>query len=293
MIEIALSLAIIGFALIAILGVLPIGLGVQKDNREETIVDQDAVVWMNAIRNGSMGYDDLTNSVIAITNIVTTYRWDGNTAQQLGQPVTNAYTPTTSYLGQNLPMIPAVPLTNGMFIIGLLSKPKLEYSPDMSYLATPIPYSQPFNFVSNYTIAVVRAMSGSAVEKTPQDNADILSGAFAYRMIVEMAPYVPVDTNSIDLRFTNNLNTPQLYFDRINRAHMVWNLQTNSHNLRLTFRWPMLPTGDVGNGRATFRSLIGGQFFHVNYTTSNYQPPNTVDLYFLQPPVYSASLQAP
>ena len=44
MIEIALSLAIIGFALVAIIGVLPIGMNVQKDNREATIVNQDATV---------------------------------------------------------------------------------------------------------------------------------------------------------------------------------------------------------------------------------------------------------
>ena len=38
MIEIALCLAIIGFALVAIIGILPAGMQVQKDNREDTIV---------------------------------------------------------------------------------------------------------------------------------------------------------------------------------------------------------------------------------------------------------------
>ena len=73
MVEIALCLAIIGFALVAIIGVLPTGLNVQKDNREETIVDQDAVVWMNAIRNGADGFNDSTNYVISITNYVWAY----------------------------------------------------------------------------------------------------------------------------------------------------------------------------------------------------------------------------
>ena len=44
MIEIAISLAIIGFALVAILGVLPIGMSVQRENREETIINQDAKI---------------------------------------------------------------------------------------------------------------------------------------------------------------------------------------------------------------------------------------------------------
>ena len=56
MIEIALSLAIIGFALVAIVGVLPLGLNVQKKNREETIINQDASVLLNAIRNGAQGH---------------------------------------------------------------------------------------------------------------------------------------------------------------------------------------------------------------------------------------------
>ena len=60
MIEIAISLAIIGIALVAIIGVLPLGVNVQKDNREETIINQDATVLVEAIRNGARGADDLT-----------------------------------------------------------------------------------------------------------------------------------------------------------------------------------------------------------------------------------------
>ena len=73
MIEIAISLAIIGFALVAIIGVLPIGMNAQKENREETIINQDATVLMDAIRSGAQGLDDLTNYVVAITNTVTEY----------------------------------------------------------------------------------------------------------------------------------------------------------------------------------------------------------------------------
>src|ERR1035441_7541279 len=68
MVEIAICLAIIGFALVAIIGVLPIGMNTQRDNREETLINQDATVFMEAIRNGSRGLDDLTNYVYAITN---------------------------------------------------------------------------------------------------------------------------------------------------------------------------------------------------------------------------------
>src|SRR6478736_229755 len=54
MIEIAICLAVIGFALAAIVGVLPLGMNVQRENREETIINQDASVFLNAIRNGEL-----------------------------------------------------------------------------------------------------------------------------------------------------------------------------------------------------------------------------------------------
>ena len=68
MVEIAICLAIIGMALVAIIGVLPLGMNVQRDNREETVINQDATVFLEAIRNGARGLNDLTNYVYAITN---------------------------------------------------------------------------------------------------------------------------------------------------------------------------------------------------------------------------------
>src|SRR5665647_1612048 len=50
MVEIAICLAIIGFALVAIIGVLPLGMNTQRDNREETIINQDATVLLEAVR---------------------------------------------------------------------------------------------------------------------------------------------------------------------------------------------------------------------------------------------------
>ena len=41
----------------------------------------------------------------------------------------------------------------------------------------------------------------------------------------------------------------------------------NAHDLRLTFRWPLLPNGDAGNGRQTFRTFCGGQLFQTNDPT--------------------------
>jgi type II secretory pathway pseudopilin PulG len=249
MIEIALCLAIIGFALVAIIGVLPTGLNVQKENREETILNQDVVVWMNSIRNGAQGFNDLTNYVIAISNTVTRFTVSGTNATPATPSDVWVWTFEKSTLnGANT--TPQVPLTNGYRIIGLLSTPK--------YVPTSV------GFDSNYVVAAVRAMSGSAVEKAPQDNQTVLDSAFSYKMIVENFPYVPFNSN-----LTNG--NPSYY-------QVLTNLQANSHDLRLTFRWPLLPNGEVGNSRATFRLFTGGQLLQK---TDSGQP-----LYFIQSSTY-------
>jgi prepilin-type N-terminal cleavage/methylation domain-containing protein len=181
MIEIAISLAIIGIALVAIIGVLPLGVNVQKDNREETIINQDATVLMEAIRSGASspyGFD-LTNYVYAITNNGHFYFGYGN----------NTY------------------LTNNARIIGLLSTP--EY---VDGNGRPIPNLD--GGWSNHVVAYVRSISGPASEKPPQNNDIVVSGSFGYRVICENVP-VAVDTNfpsAYSTNLTANLHELRLTF---------------------------------------------------------------------------------
>ena len=125
MIEIAISLAIIGFALVAIIGILPLGLNVQRDNRHETVINQDASIFLNAIRNGDRGLDDLTNYVLAITNYVQV--WNARRGGYAPGPQTQyGYTRTVST--QGMPPSannPQFPLISGARIVGLLSTPKV------------------------------------------------------------------------------------------------------------------------------------------------------------------------
>src|SRR3954469_282892 len=95
MIEIAISLAVIGFALVAIIGIMPTAMQSQKENRQETIINQDSSIWLNAIRNGALGLDDLTNYVMAVTNYSTTYPESGApTSKTFGYTYTNSdFTP--------------------------------------------------------------------------------------------------------------------------------------------------------------------------------------------------------
>lgn len=73
LVEIAIALGIIGFALVAIIGILPAGLQVQRDNKEDTIINQEGTYLMEAIRNGAEGLDELGIRVtkITITNVTT------------------------------------------------------------------------------------------------------------------------------------------------------------------------------------------------------------------------------
>jgi len=239
MVEIAISLAIIGFALVAIIGVLPTGLDVQKENRQATIIDHDANYMLDAIRNGARGVDDLTNYVFAITNYWTVYDVD---MKVVDGPDYDGYTNNNSRVTSVQPP-PFLPLTNGYRIIGLLGRPKYE------------PVSGDFR--SNYVVAYCRALSGSASEKVPQRDPAVQDLAFSYRFTSEIVPVATPLTNT---------------------AYGA-NLQTNLHDLRLLFRWPLLPGGKTGNGREVYRAQVGGRL----WPTSDAGHP----LFFFEPAIFT------
>jgi prepilin-type N-terminal cleavage/methylation domain-containing protein len=252
MVEIAISLAIIGIALVAIIGVLPLGMNVQKDNREETIINQDATVLLEDIRNGARGADDLTNYVYAITNFWTSYDPFPGGLKNSGA---NGYTYTNSLITSSPGSL--FRITNGAHIIGLLSIPK--YTADRAM-------TEPINNLfyggySNHIVAYVRSISGPAVEKPPQDNPLVTGDSFSYKIISDNLP-VEVDTNAF--------NSPNL----VDRLYAT-NLTDNLHELRLTFLWPLLPSGNTGAGRQTFRTMIAGQIVQTNDSGRA--------LYFFQP----------
>ncbi len=268
MIEIAICLAIIGFALVAIIGVLPLGMNTQRDNREETIINQDATVLLEAIRNGTHGSDDLTNYVYAITNYWTLYKSDGtvNGSGVNGYTYNNVSVTAPVYNG--LPSggpYSSASLTNGANIIGLLSTPEyIADSPANGF--PPVPDRFYFNGTgcySNHVIAYVRSISGLAAEKPPQASDSIMfQDTLTYRLFCVNAP-TPVDTNIY------NLPPDQ-------KAYALA-LAGNQRELRLTFLWPQYPNGKLGPGRQTFRATVAGQLSPTNY----YNWPNQW-LYFYQ-----------
>ena len=233
MVEIAICLAIIGFALVAIIGVLPIGMNTQRDNREETIINQDATVLLEAVRNGTHGANDLTNYVYAITN-----HWAFYVNGNVNNSGINGYTYTAASL--NGTPNAYYSLTNGAHIVGLLSTPEFT---DVAGLPIPNVF---YGGTSNHVVAYVRSLSGLAAEKPPQNNAIMVADTFSYCIFCVNAP-VPVDTNIFNLPLA--------------QQQYVRQLSVNLHELRMTFLWPLLPNGQLPPRptRQTFRATIAGQ----------------------------------
>jgi type II secretory pathway pseudopilin PulG len=251
MVEIAICLAVIGIALISIIGVLPIGMNTQRDNREETIINLDATVFVEAIRGGARGLDDLTNYVYAITNYWTEYNANGRVVAG-GGGINNGYTFNNSSVASGY-YSSGSPLTNGMNIVGLLSTPEYTY---FNGFPTNNLFSGGY---SNHVVAYVHSISGPAIEKPPQNNDIVVGDSFGYRILCVNAP-VAMDTNIFSLPSAQQFYTKQL--------------AANLHELRLTFLWPQQPNGKVGPGRQTFRTMVAGQIVQAN---------NGQWLYFYQP----------
>ena len=261
--EIAISLAIIGFALVAIIAVLPWGMNAQRDNRERTVINQDATIFLQAISTGARGDDDLTNYVYAITNYQTSLPLPGTLT-------INGYAGST--------------LANGAQIIGLLSTPEFVDSSN-----EPVDYDDASadKGFSNHVVAYVHSISGTAVEKPPQTNDLVIGESLSYRIYCENLP-VPYDTPppweantypvgayvsySSNGQTTNywEANTATAAGD-IPGASSKWTrvaylqvLADNLRELRLTFLWPELPSGGVGNERQTYREQVAGQLLVNN-----------------------------
>ncbi len=292
MVEIAICLAIIGIALVAIIGILPAGLNVQKDNRQETLIDQDATVFIENIRNGARGLNDLTNYVFVISNTWTLYSVGGAVIDH----GVNVYTYTNA-IAYRTP-VRSMALTNGANIIGLLSLP--EYT---SKNGTPTPILNHPGY-SNYVVACVRSLSGPAVEKPPQDNPIVVGDSFSYKMICQNVPgavYTPplwLPNGSYKagdevywIGFAWRATAASSDVEPAPSSSSWWavepysaQLAANLHELRLTFLWPLLPSGAVGNGRQTFRTSVAGQLLPFN---NPYALPSPNALYFFQPQTFT------
>lgn len=151
LLEIAVALAVIGFAIVAVLGVLPTGLNIQRDTRERTIILHDAQYFMDAIRHGT------ANSAAGETNLV--YRVD---------------------------KLWLVGVTNGTMSVRELSFKGGDFKNDGDLIRwLSMPYI-PTNGVRFFTAAVIRSLNGMASEKGGEDPDDGRI-VFSYMLTSEVA----------------------------------------------------------------------------------------------------------
>ena len=190
MVEIALCLAIIGFALVALIGIMPAALNVQKENRQETVINNDAVLWLDALRGGANYFPipGAERNVFALTNWTTEY-----------DPATLAITRPTYPRGLDITSI----------------SPNLLPQYLMGLLRTPRTYVQGNTLYSNHVVAYVNAFTAPAVNLAPQDNTNILKDAFSYTLTVDITehrqPPELVNTNYVRT-LAQNLRDLQLTF---------------------------------------------------------------------------------
>ena len=295
LVEIAICLGIIGIALVAIIGILPRGLHTQKDSRQETIVGQDASILFEAVRNGSRGADDLTNYVYIISNSVTAF--DGNGVAGATTVYGYAFNGSTIN-GVAQPPATGFPITNGLRIVGLLSQPQFWTNDPYDLtgqrqILLPNVYGGGY---SNHVITLVRAISGVAAERPPQDNQILREDSFAYRVYVENAPVgLPTPPPWSPVNYGSNAHVYVFWnYGRWRATNSVtaadvpgvspkWqlydlfadNVGVNERELRMIFLWPLLPNGGTGLGRLTLRVPIGGQLAPTN------------GLYFYRPNIFS------
>jgi hypothetical protein len=87
------------------------------------------------------------------------------------------------------------------------------------------------------------------VEKDP---ASLVN--FEYLLVSEVVPFSAFDSSTAFSAFASATASS----DTNAIPHMARDLQKNLYEVRLTFRWPLFPNGNVGNNKKVFRTLVSG-----------------------------------
>tara|TARA_Y100001934_G_scaffold265701_1_gene344200 strand:+ start:3942 stop:4772 length:831 start_codon:yes stop_codon:yes gene_type:complete len=187
MIEVALSLGIVAFALVAIIGILPTGLKAQQQNREETIIAQDGVYLMEAIRAAALSsnLNVLTQNLVGL--FVTNISVNTNFPVSFGTPEGVIYTPAVG-----APV--ATNVNNPLQVILQMCRPNFDAETS----------------TTNHVFAVFKGFSGNLSEIAPDPNAI----RFQYRVDVELSSITNViGTTNFATRFmmTNLYNLKLRY----------------------------------------------------------------------------------
>ncbi len=232
MVELAICIAVVGFALVAILGVLPTGFDVQRRNLENTIIHQEGNLWLEALRSGAQGLDYLTNHVDAIAIA--------------GTPLT----PPRAFDGTN-------GFRTGREIVGLLTQPALLDTGRIERI-----HPRPVT-------AFVRALTGSAGDKTPRNDFAFtyrLTVEWTPHVPLAVArSRDPAQTNFIEAGLSPEERVwRRQQYELVRQGEL---LRAAAHELRLTFEWPVYFLNNrarVGDNRKVVRALVTGEMRRTN-----------------------------
>ncbi len=164
MVEVALSLAIIAFAIVAVIGILPTGMQVQKDNREETIINQDGQFLLEVIKNGQTNVNLLAQNLEWIESYTNTIQ-EAYPYPLVRSNLLNGNYATNQY---------------AYWIVGLLSAPRFT-----------IDTNAPSGYISNWVQAKFVANSGPLADRLTENPVTRTRDfAFSYLVTVDIAPVV-------------------------------------------------------------------------------------------------------
>ena len=96
----------------------------------------------------------------------------------------------------------------------------------------------------------------------------MVGDSFVYRVFI---------VNGAVAQDTNLLSAPNYAYGTAYGQRLNESLR----DLRLTFLWPVLPSGNLGSGRQTFRTAVAGRLLH--------EVTNTWDVYYYQPQSFFSS----
>jgi type II secretory pathway pseudopilin PulG len=285
MVEIAIAIGVIGFALVAVIGILPTGMNAQKDNREDTVISQDAPIFLDAIRNGGTNFYNENFPPLEGLNFLSNYIEKIMIISNYPGTSGNVITETTATFTN---------FGSGWEIVGLLSTPEpLNVSP------------------SNYIItrAIVRSLSGAAVQQNGANQAT----SFRYQMDVEIVPYVSVAPDQTNYNYYTygtpdyiirsnrwmevNISATNSNVGAINMTLTPGSLVYNMFDVKLRFSWPVYPgpngTELVGSGRQTYRTTVSSGILYgvaANNITQTVVPASgtSQQLWFFQPQSFAS-----
>lgn len=233
LIEVALCLAIIGFALVAIIGILPKGMQVQQDNRVETNITQDGQFLLDVLLNGQ------TN----VTRLAENLEWielyaDGALQGSFNRQQLLSGTYTTNELAYR--------------IVGLLSIPRFE------------PTTNAAGYVSNYVRAKFVGNSGPLADRLTQapNGSRDLSFSYLVTTTIDRAQIHPNNSNGYYYGYSPNPTYGAILNSNMwdVRVTMSWPVypNTNTGNGRKSFH--AVVAGKLQQDTNALYRFLPGQF---------------------------------